>query len=283
VERLKGRVAVVTGAASGIGRALALRSAAEGMNVVLADVEAGALAAAATAVEAEGALALPVVTDVSQPDSVAALAERAVERFGAVHLLCNNAGVFTGGVTWESPISDYDWVLGVNVMGVIHGIRSFAPILLAQDEGHIVNTASMAALVCTPFTAAYSMSKAAVLSLSETLYLEMQAKQANVGVSALCPELIHTRIDSSQRNRPAHLKRPESDHPERDLVETAIASSIAGGLPPEAMAERVFEAVREGRLYVLAPEGDPWRDSCHRRLDDIRAARNPSMASGIGE
>lgn len=275
MEQLRGRIAVVTGAASGIGLALAERCAEEGMRVVLADVEQTALQEAASRIEKRGGEALAVVTDVARADSVAALAERALDAFGAVHLLFNNAGVFTGGTSWESPLSDYEWVFGVNVWGVIHGIQSFVPILLEQEEGHVVNTASMAGVTATPFVAAYTMSKHAVVSLSETLYLEMKARDAAVGVSVVCPELINTRIGVSDRNRPESLKRDDSSHTERELVENAIRAQIASGIDPRMIADRAIEAVREQRLYVLSPPGDPWRAACDARLDDLREARNP--------
>ena len=281
MEEFAGKVAVVTGAASGIGRALSQRLAALDMSVVMADVEGGALEEAAGALAAAGHAVLPVQTDVSQADSVSALAEQAVEAFGTVHVLCNNAGVFAAGLSWEAPQSDYDWVFGVNVWGVVHGLRSFVPLMLAHgDEAHIANTASMAAVTTAPFTAPYFMSKAAVFSLSESLYGEMQARGSAIGVSVLCPELVDTAIARSERNRPEHLKRKadEGESSERDLVETAISASTPTGLDPLALADRAIEAMRENRFYVLAAEGNPWRLACDARLEDIRLARNPTNA-----
>jgi NAD(P)-dependent dehydrogenase (short-subunit alcohol dehydrogenase family) len=257
MQELRGEVAVVTGAASGIGLALA---------------------GAAQALERAGVACLAVPTDVSRADSVAALAERALDAFGAVHVVCNNAGVFAGGLSWEAPLSDYEWVLGVNTWGVIHGVRSFVPILLRQGEpGHVVNTASMAAVTSGPLTAAYFMSKHAVLALSESLYLELRQRGAQVGVSVVYPELIATRIGDRERNRPLHWKRGDAPaSPERDLVEGAIRTATrTQGAAPDVIAERTLAAIRAGRFYVLAPEGNPWRDACHARLDAIRSERNP--------
>jgi NAD(P)-dependent dehydrogenase (short-subunit alcohol dehydrogenase family) len=285
MKDLEGRVAVVTGAASGIGRALSLRFAAEGMKLVLADVETGPLDAVAKELEAEGAEVLAVPTDVSRAEDVAALAERTRAAFGAVHLVCNNAGVFAGGLCWEAPLSDYEWVIGVNVWGVIHGIRSFVPILLEQGgEGHVVNTASMAAVTATPFCAPYTLSKHAVLSLSETLHLDLQTRGAAIGVSVLCPELVETGIGESGRNRPRSLAREGPSHAERDVTEGAIREAVKIGVSPRIIAERVVDAVREPCFYVLSPEGDSWRDACHRRLDDIRYTRTPGFVApeGVG-
>ncbi|MDG2333305.1 MAG: SDR family NAD(P)-dependent oxidoreductase [Myxococcota bacterium] len=281
MKELDGRVAVVTGAASGIGRAFSQRLAAQGMKVVMADVEGGALEAAAGALKADGHQVLAVQTDISQADSVSALAERAVDAYGKVHVLCNNAGVFAAGLSWEAPQSDYDWVFGVNVWGVLHGLRSFVPHMLAHGEpSHIVNTASMAAVTTAPFTAPYYMSKAAVFSLSESLYGEMQARSAAIGVSVLCPELVDTAIARGERNRPEHLKRKsgEGDSPERELVEQAIHAATPTGSDPTVLADRAIEAIYENRFYVLAPEGNSWRDACNTRLEDIRLARNPTNA-----
>jgi NAD(P)-dependent dehydrogenase (short-subunit alcohol dehydrogenase family) len=266
---LRGRTAVVTGAASGIGRALARHAAASGMRVVLADVEAAPLSEAARELEKQGAQALAVVTDVSRPADLEALAARAEEAFGAVHLVCNNAGVFAGGLSWEAALSDYEWVFGVNVWGVLHGLRTFVPRLLAQGEGHVLITASMAALTATPFAAPYVMSKHAVLALAESLHLELRARSAPVGVSVVCPEMIRTGIGDSRRNQPA---RGESDgtSPERELVEGALRAGCATGLDPDVIALRALEAVREGRFYVLPPAGDPWNAAMRARQDDLR-------------
>jgi NAD(P)-dependent dehydrogenase (short-subunit alcohol dehydrogenase family) len=283
VKDFKGRVAVVTGAASGIGRALAARFAAEGMKVVLADVEPGALAAAARELEKAGCETLAVETDVSRAEDVAALARRTLDAFGAVHLVCNNAGVFTGGLCWEAPLSDYEWVMGVNVWGVIHGIRTFVPILLAQGgEGHLVNTASMAALTTLPYAGIYHMSKHAVLALSESLHHELVLRGSPVRVSALCPELVATKIDASERNRPAKLREgpgAAGEGPERTLVHEAIKQGVAGGTPPDRIADRVLEAIREQRFYVLSDDG--WRRSSEVRSEDIRLARNPTLAPPV--
>ncbi|HVN37804.1 MAG TPA: SDR family NAD(P)-dependent oxidoreductase [Myxococcota bacterium] len=266
---LRNRTAVVTGAASGIGRALARRCAASGMRVVLADIEAAPLSEAARELEKQGAEALAVVTDVSRPAELEALAARAEDAFGAVHLVCNNAGVFAGGLSYEAPLSDYEWVFAVNVWGVLHGLRTFVPRLLAQGEGHVLITASMAALTATPFAAPYVMSKHAVLALAESLHLELRARSAPVGVSVVCPEMIRTGIGESRRNQPGGASGGAS--PERELVEGALRAGCATGIDPDVIAVRALEAVREGRFYVLPPAGDPWNTAMRARQDDLRA------------
>ena len=282
MQDFEGRVAVVTGAASGIGRALALRFAGLGMHVMVSDVEGEALECVRGELEASGASVRAVRTDVSQADSLSELARQTLDAFGAVHVVCNNAGVFAGGPSWSQPLSDYEWVFGVNVWGVIHGIRTFVPILLQQGQGgHVVNTASMAGLVNAPLSGAYTLSKHAVVALSETLFLELQGRQPRIGVSVLCPELIKTGIGRSQRNRPVHLKRVDGDgdSPERDLVEGALASAVAHGVDPSVMAERVEQGIRDDRFYLLPGEDDPWRKACAVRLEDIRLGRNPTFAT----
>ena len=275
MKQFEGRVAVVTGAANGIGRALALRCALEGMRVVCADIEGEAVREVVRELEGQGAEALALTIDVAQADQVHALAERTLDRFGGVDVLFNNAGVYAGGLSWQAPISDYEWVFSVNVYGILHGLRAFVPHLLEAEEGHVVNTASMAGLTATPFNASYYMSKHAAVSLSETLYLEMQAREARVGVSVLCPELVNTRIAHAERNRPDHLKRDEDTHPEQELVERAIQQATAQGLRPDVLAARTFDAIQKERLYILPPEGDPFREACNLRLAQIRTGTNP--------
>ena len=274
-----GKVAVVTGAASGIGRAMCERFAGLGMRIVMADVEGAILRESAEQIEATGAEVLAMRVDVSRADELSRLAEGTIERFGKVHVVCNNAGVFAGGLTWEAIGTDWEWVLGVNVYGVLHGIRAFVPIMLEQNEpGHIVNTCSMAGLINTPFSGAYNVSKHAALSLTETLYHELRMKQTPVGCSALCPELIRTGIANSDRNRPAHLKRPEgASTPEMEIVDEAIRTSIETGLDPHVMADRVYEGIKQDRFYLLAEEGTNWDAACLARLEDIRLRRNPTF------
>jgi len=278
MQELSGRVAVVTGAASGIGRALAQRFVEEGMKVALADVETEALERARRELSQAGEV-IAVPTDVAQADSVRGLAQATLDAYGKIHLVCNNAGVFAGGLSWEASLADYEWVLGVNTWGVIHGIRTFVPILLDQAEpGWVVNTVSMAGLTAAPLSAAYFMSKHAALAISESLYHELATREEPVGVSVLCPEVINTGIGRSDRNRPPHLKRAEDEeNASHDLVEGALRQFAAEGLDPSAMAERVVAGIREGRFYLLSEQGGSWRASCDTRLEDIRLARNPTF------
>jgi NAD(P)-dependent dehydrogenase (short-subunit alcohol dehydrogenase family) len=281
MQELKGKVAVITGAASGIGRAMARALGAEGMNVMLADIEAGALEEARSSLEAEGVKAATCLCDVSQVDAVGRLAEETRAAFGSVHVLCNNAGVFAGGTAWGTTLADYEWILGVNVWGIIHGLHTFVPILLEQDEpAHIVNTASMAGLTSGPMTAAYFMSKHAAVSLSESLFHELSARQSKIGVSVVCPELIATRIGEADRNRPQHLKREDGDElpPETTMVEQAIRDATLTGADPSVIANRMVDAIRENRFWVVPPPEDPWRRAANHRCEDITTGRNPSLA-----
>lgn len=284
MKDLEGKVAVVTGGASGIGRAVATRFAQAGMRVVLADIEEGALEATTKAFADAGHTALPVVTDVSDGQSVEALAEQTLSEFGAVHIVHNNAGVGSGGLIWTHTEADWKWVLGVNLWGVIHGIRVFVPIMIEQGQpAHVVNTASMAGLISVPFLGAYNVSKHGVVTLSETLKRELQMVGAPIGVSVLCPGVVQTNIFESQRNRPEGLLN--EDGPQgfdvllRDRGEgapdEAALDSFGQVLSPEDVAGQVFDAVETDRFYILThPEASEGR--VRARMEDILTGRPPS-------
>ena len=278
MQELQDRVAVVTGAASGIGRALAAACAGEGMRVVLADVEGLALDAAAHAIARTGARTIAVRTDVSKGEEVEALAVAAERAFGAVHLVCNNAGVSVSGLSWTHTAADWEWVLGVNLWGVIHGVRVFTPRLLALGApAHLVNTASIAGLVSGPGMAVYNVTKHGVVTLSESLYHELRLLGAAVGVSVLCPAWVNTRIIDSARNRPAGLAETAPVLPGRDAMQQVARSLLAGGLPPERVAALVVDAVRTNRFWVLPhPE---WKAFVRTRMEDVLGERNPSPAA----
>jgi NAD(P)-dependent dehydrogenase (short-subunit alcohol dehydrogenase family) len=282
---VEGKVAVITGSASGIGRAMARTFGAAGMKVALADVEVGALREARKELAAGGVEAAAFVCDVAQADAVHKLAEDARSAFGKIHVVCNNAGVFCGGTSWGTSLNDYEWILKVNVWGVIHGLRTFVPILLEQNEpAHVVNTASMAGLTTGPMTAAYFMSKHAVVALSESLYHELAARPGcPVGVSVVCPELVNTRIFEAGRNRPPHLKRDaDEDLPaETKEVESVVSSVASLGVDPRVLAERTLAAIRENRFWVLPPEGDPWRVAARLRNQSIDDATNPKLGGPL--
>jgi NAD(P)-dependent dehydrogenase (short-subunit alcohol dehydrogenase family) len=279
VKDLKGKVAVVTGGASGIGRAMAERFAAEGMKVVLADIEEGALTRAESEMRATGATVASKRTDVSRGEDVEALAGFTIDTFGAVHVVCNNAGVAVGGVTWQQTVKDWEWVLGVNLWGVIHGIRAFVPIMLQQgDECHVVNTASGAGLHTRPWLAMYCASKHAVVALSESLYHELSLTGSKVKVSVLCPAVVNTRIGESERNRPDVLRDAAGagvPAQQMQAMEQAFRALLATGLPPEQVADAVVGAIRDERFYIITHEETKGRVSA--RLNDIIAGRNPTL------
>lgn len=276
MDSFEGKVAVITGAASGIGRALAQHCVQEGMKVVLADIEEGALSATATALQAQGASVLSVRTNVAQAAEVATLAQRTLDRFGAVHLLFNNAGVAAGGPIWSMSLQDWEWVLGVNLWGVVHGIRTFVPILLQQGgEAHIVNTASIAGLVSTPGLGVYNVTKHGVVTLSETLYQELQQSGAPVHVSVLCPGWVNTRIHEAERNRPLSLHNQPVE-PAVAPIDQAMQEAIQNGMPAEEVAAQVFAAIRDRRFYILTHP--PFQKLVQRRMQAILAGENPDDA-----
>ena len=278
MKEFRGKVAVITGAASGIGRGLAEHCAREGMNVVLADIDEAALAQTERELKDAGAEVLAVRTDVSKADDVEALARRALGAFGAVHLLFNNAGVGAGTTVWESTLADWQWVLGVNLWGVIHGVKTFVPLMLEQgDECHIVNTASMAGLISGPALGVYKVTKHGVVSLSETLCCELAALKAKVGVSVLCPAGVNTRVMDSERTRPAELQNAsasESANPAVVQAEAMLRRLVETGMPPSKVAEAVFDAIRNERFYILTHAD--WKPLVRKRMEDILQDRSPA-------
>lgn len=278
MKEFKGKVAVVTGAASGIGRALAERSAQEGMKVVLADIEEAALAQAERELRAAGASVLAVRTDVSKADDIAALAQKTLDAFGAVHLLFNNAGVSAGTTVWESTQADWEWVIGVNLWSVIHATRIFVPLMLAQEsECHIVNTASVAGLVSGPGLGVYKVTKHGVVTLSETLQCELVERGSKIKVSLLCPGWVNTRIMESGRNRPGELQNAPGSvvlAPETKARIQEIAHAVQSGSSPQQVAQQVFDAVKKEQFYILThPE---WKPLIRQRMENILNEESPA-------
>lgn len=273
MNEFQGRVAVVTGAASGIGFALAERAGREGMTVVMSDIEGKALDAAAAKLKGQGVKAIPHQVDVTKEADVEALAERVFTELGAVHLLCNNAGVLTKEkATWEAPISDWQWTFSVNVYGVLHGIRAFVPRMLESgEEGHIVNTASMAGLITgRSGNAVYDASKHACLALSEALYRDLVIRQTKVSASVLCPGAVMTNIFAAERNRPHEFGGAE------EPPEVGATAFPGDSYPPEEMANQVFDAIRADRFYVLAAQREmlEWTKMGHDRMF---GGKNPAV------
>ncbi len=276
MKDFRDRVAVVTGGASGLGRAMALRFAREGMKIVLADIEQTTLDATLAEFHRAGHDAVSLLCDVSRADDVEALAEKALAAFGGVHIVCNNAGVAPGGVVWEHSVKDWEWAMGPNVWGVIHGVRVFTPILLKQNtDAHIINTASVAGLLTLPGMGLYCVTKHAVVSLTECLHHDLAARTDKVRCSVLCPAYVPTRIAESERNRPEHLReeRPKS---EEDLRrEAGMRHAVESGkISAEQVADAVLDAVREQRFYILTHQR--IKPAIETRMQDILQERLPT-------
>lgn len=280
MQDLAGKVAVVTGAASGIGRAMASRFAAEGMKLVLVDVEVGPLGEATRALENAGARVLAQQVDVSDADAMDALGEAVLERFGSVHVVCNNAGVGSGGPMWELTTEDWEFAMRPNLWGVIHGVRVFARHLVAQDEGHVVNTASMAGLVSVPGMGPYNVTKHAVVTLSETLHHELAAQGSQVGVSVLCPGHVNTRIWQSERNRPDELAATATDLSSEEMRETLemYRKLCEASMDPGRVASLVHRAILDGTFYIHTHEN--FRTAVEQRLQAILDGKRPAMPEG---
>ena len=266
----------MTGAASGIGLGMAQRFAAEGMRVVMADVERNALQAAVDELSATGADVIAAPTDTSVFEEVESLAARTLDRFGAVHVLCNNAGVGSRGLPFrELPLRDFEWVLGVNLWGVIHGLHAFLPHLRLQDEGHIVNTASVSAVYHLPNMAPYNASKAAVLALSETLKFELDAEGSHVGVSVLCPSWVRTNISTASRNLPERLAYELTTEQMAQIAEykDRRKQQVVTAMEPDEVAGLVCDAIRTNRFYVITHPASVA--NMQDRFDRIVAGENP--------
>jgi NAD(P)-dependent dehydrogenase (short-subunit alcohol dehydrogenase family) len=277
MDQFEGKVAVITGAASGIGRGLARKAAREGMRVVLADIEAPALDEAAADVADLGAETLAVITDVSDGDAVEALAAAAYERFGAVHLVCLNAGVFQAGVSWQRSVKDWEWVLAVNLWGPIHGVRSFVPRLLEQGgPAHVVITSSMAGLMTVAYSAPYVVSKFAAASLAECVAHDLRAVGSEVGVSCLVPGSVDTKIADSTRNRPDEPPS-EAQAPDHHFVAQALREMTSTqGRPPDDVGDIVFAALRAGDFWI--PTTDHYDELLRPRFEAMLARRLPTSA-----
>jgi NAD(P)-dependent dehydrogenase (short-subunit alcohol dehydrogenase family) len=278
MKDLKGRVAAVTGAASGLGRSMALAFATEGMDLALADVDDRNLSSVENEVRAKGVRAFALRVDVSRAQDVESFRDQTLSRLGGVHLVCNNAGVSPLGAVWEASVTDWQWILGVNLWGVIHGVRAFTPHLIAQNEGHIVNTASVAGLISPPGSGAYNVTKHAVVTLSESLVHDLRERNSAVGVSVLCPAYVPTRITESERSRPEEFKNPPAESSPALLVREAMLRKAvsAGKVSADQVAQAVVAAVKEERFYILTHPR--IKGAIQARMEDIleeRAPRNP--------
>jgi NAD(P)-dependent dehydrogenase (short-subunit alcohol dehydrogenase family) len=282
IDDFKGKTAVLTGAGSGFGLECARIGARLGMNLVLVDVQQDALDRAETEMKSAGAAVLAHRVDVAKANEMEALAQAVAQRFGAPHLVFNNAGVGAGGLVWENTIADWEWVLGVNLWGVIHGVRAFAPYLIALNEGHIVNTASVAGLISPPGSGAYNVTKHAVVALSETLYHDLRERNSAVGVSVLCPAYVPTGIVDSERSRPGKYQNPpEEPSPELLARQAMLRKAVTSGrISADEVAQAVVAAIQEERFYILTHPR--IAGAIRSRMQDILQGRAPKNPLGLG-
>jgi len=274
MENLAGKVAVVTGAGSGIGKAIAERFVAEGMKVVLADLDEVRLRAVETQLAERGGDVLPVAVDTALEESVQALAQKTLDRYGAAHVLCNNAGVVGTGDPWTGPMSVWDWVVGINLYGVVHGVRAFLPIMQEQGEGHIVNTASMAGLLAMPGAAPYNVTKHGVVALTEGLFIELKSTGSPVSCSVLCPGFVHTELMQKMTwaDRLGAQPPPTTSAIGKAMVE-GLRVGVEAGMSPADVAERVVAAIKGDQFWIIThPE---YGDLVVDRYRKAAAQENP--------
>ena len=275
MKNLRGKVAVITGGGSGIGRSIAHALAAHGMKVVLADVDEVAMRAVEAELTEGGAEVLPVVCDTSLEANVYALAQATLDRFGGAHVLCNNAGVAGKGDPWSGPMSSWDWVVGINLYGVVHGIRAFLPIMQDQGEGHIVNTASMAGLIALPGAAAYNATKTAVVAITEGLFLEMKGTGSPVGVSVLCPGFVKTNLVTGQKWQDRlGAEPPMTTSPMGQIIEQMLIDGVDNGVDPDGIAAQVVDAILTDRFWILTHPD--MRQMPVERMQRAAAQENPA-------
>lgn len=278
MKEFEGKVAVITGGAAGLGKAMAERFAAEGVKLVLADIEQTVLDKTVEEFKAKGVDVIGVQGDVAKPEMLEGLLKTTLDTYGKVNILCSNAGVAGGGVTWETTLADWEWVIGVNLLAVINGIRIFVPQMIKQgDECHIVNTASVAGLTSNPFMATYNVTKHGVVTLSETVHHELKIQGTNIGISVLCPGWVNTNIAESDRNRPAALANENEEiTPIGEMLQAQVKQFLIEGLDPSAIGEAVFDAVKNDRFYILThPEMLP---AIQERMEGILEGKDPSYS-----
>jgi len=281
MKEFKDKVAVITGGASGIGLGIAKRAVNEGMKVVIADIEEEALNSAEDILKLLGDDVVSVVTDVSKVGDIEKLAQETIDNYGNVHLLCNNAGVGSAGVLWEASLAEWEWIMNVNLWGVIHGIRTFVPIMLEQDEEcHIVNTASLAGLISTNYEGIYSITKHGVVALSEVLSQELSAMKSKIKVSVLCPGFVKTNILNCIRNAPESVPDRDIDfdtaleefikvHPEAEEFLNMFMGMWESGITPDKAGDIVFEAIKDEALYILTDTAILFKNMVKERMDGI--------------
>ena len=282
MKTFKGRTAVITGAGSGFGLEVSRIAAREGMNLVMADVQQDALDRAVEEIRGLGAQVMGFRLDVAKAAEVESMGEATRARFGAPHLVFNNAGVGAGGLIWEHSLKDWEWVVGVNLMGVAHGVRVFTPMMVEAAktdpsyEGHIVNTASMAGLLNAPNMGVYNVTKHAVVAMSETLYQDLRLVTDQIGASVLCPFFVPTGIHQSQRNRPAEMQESDVRPTKSQLIAQAMSDKAvtSGKVTAAQVGQFVMDAVREGRFYIYSHPKS--LASVQTRLEDIMQGRNPT-------